>query len=216
MASALMVVVGCGSSTSAPEPRRPAGQGPPATVRPPTFSTNDASWGRFHSKRLQLSVPLPDGRSWRIDDHSGPSLVAEHAGTASRVTIATTNEEGLVNRHRCEVRARALGFVPEGSLTTVDDEAVTFPDAYDSRVWIALDAGASSGRLTGHVFVFGAFLRRCLFVDVASTVPSAAEEDVLSSRLAIARARIVGGLKLDPLRTTDDASVPRDRPDIRR
>src|SRR5207302_616791 len=33
----------------------------------------------FHSKRFALSLPLPDGRAWRIDDHSHVELVATHA-----------------------------------------------------------------------------------------------------------------------------------------
>jgi hypothetical protein len=190
-----------------------AAQVPP---RPPQFATDDAGWGRFHSKRFQLSFPLPDGKAWKIDDHSRPELVAVHPTTSSRVTARATHEEELMNRQRCEARARDLGFVPKGELTTVEDHVTVGPEAYDSRVWVALDAAKPGGAVEGHVFLFGAFLRRCLLVHVSTVVPSAKDEDVLSSRLAIARARIIGGLTLDPMRTTDDATVPRDRPDIRR
>jgi hypothetical protein len=130
--------------------------------------------------------------------------------------VVTTNEEDLMNRQRCETRARDLGYVPKTELTTVEDAVTVGPDAYDSRVWVALDAGRPGGAVDGHVFLFGAFLRRCLIVHVTTTVPSAKDEDILSSRLAIARARIIRGMTLDPMRTTDDATVPRDRPEIRR
>ena len=182
--------------------------------RPPPFASDDGRWGRFHSERFQLSIPLPDGRSWKIDDHRKPELHAVHPPTSSRLVVFAENQEDLMNRHRCEARARARGYVPEAHLTTLEDDVVTFPGAYDSRVWVALDAGRPGGGIDGHVFLFGAFLRRCLLVHLTTGVPSAKDDDVLSSRLAIARARIIGGLSLDPLRTTDDAAVPRDRPSI--
>ena len=47
-------------------------------------------------------------------------------------------------------------------------------------------------------------------------MPGATDEDILSDRLAVARARMFRGLAIDPLRTTDDAVVPRDKPEIRR
>jgi hypothetical protein len=205
----------CGDASAARDTTKNPGD-PPAQPRPPHFATDDAAWGKFHSKRFQLSIPLPDGRAWRIDDHSRAELVAVHGPTSSRATLVVTQEEDLMNRQRCETRARELGHVPNAALTTVEDHVTVGPDAFDSRVWVALDAGKPGGAVEGHVFLFGAFLRRCLFVHVATAVPSAKDDDVLASRLAIARARIVRGITMDPPRTTDDATVPRDRPEIRR
>ena len=121
-----------------------------------------------------------------------------------------------MNRQKCEARARALGWVSSTTLTTVEDETTIGPEAYDSRIWVALDAAKRGGALEGHVYLFGAFIRRCLLVHVATAVPSAKDEDVLSERLALARARMVRGLTIDPPRITDDATVPRDKPEIRR
>jgi hypothetical protein len=210
-----LILVACGSPATpqAPTESSSANGAPP---RPPQFSTEDAAVGRFHSKRFQLSFPLPDGKTWKIDDHSKPELFATHAPTSSSVMVVTTNEEELMNRARCETRARELGHVPKGDLTTVENEVVTHPEAYDSRVWVALDPGRPGGGVDGHVFLFGSFLRRCLIVHVATTVSSAKDLDVLSSRLAIVRGQVIRGLKLDPMRTTDDATVPKDKPEIRR
>jgi hypothetical protein len=72
------------------------------------------------------------------------------------------------------------------------------------------------GALHGHVLLFAASLRRCLFVHFATRVESAAEDEELSTRLAIARERIVRGIVVDPPRTHEGAEVPRDRPEIRR
>lgn len=213
----LSFVFACGSPSSPPSaPTTETSSNTAAPPRPPQFSTDDAGVGRFHSKRFQLSFPLPDGKTWKIDDHSRPELVATHAPTSSSVMVVTTNEEDLMNRARCETRARELGHVPKGDLTTVENEVVTHPDAYDSRVWVALDAGRPGGAVDGHVFLFGSFLRRCLIMRISTSVPSAKDLDVLSSRLAIIRGQVIRGLKLDPMRTTDDATVPRDKPEIRR
>jgi hypothetical protein len=161
-------------------------------------------------------VPLPDGRTWKIDDHRAPELVAIHGPTSSRLTVLATREEDLMNRQRCEERARARGWIPKAALTTVDDQVHVGPDAYDSRVWIAIDAANPGGGVEGHVFLFGAFMRRCLLVHLSTSVPSPKDEDVLASRLAVGGTRIVKGITLDPPRTTDEATVPRDKPDIRR
>jgi len=208
------LLVGCADPVTAPPPK------PPESARlvsvAPRFPTDDASWGRYHSKRFLLSFPLPDGKAWRIDDHSRPSLFAVHEATSSRVSVLATQEDDLVNRQRCEARARNLGWVTSKTLTTVEDQTTIGPEAYDSRIWVALDAAKPGGALEGHVYLFGAFIRRCLLIHVSTTVPSAKDEDVLSERLALARARIIHGLTIDPPRTTDDATVPRDKPEIRR
>jgi hypothetical protein len=200
---------------------------PPATPTPrtisdppvstaPRFPMDDASWGRYHSKRFLLSFPLPDGKAWHIDDHSKPSLFAVHDATSSRVWVMTTQEDELVNRQKCEERARALGWVTSTTLTTVEDQTTIGPEAYDSRIWVALDAAKPGGELEGHVYLFGAFIRRCLLMHVSTRVPSAKDEDVLSERLALARARILRSLTMDAQRVSDDATVPRDKPEIRR
>jgi hypothetical protein len=201
-----LLCVSCGDTAGA----KPA-NGPTATAAP-RYPTEETAWGRYHSKRFLLSFPLPDGKNWRIDDHSRPSLLAVHEATASRVSVITTQEDELVNRQKCESRARALGWVPSETLTTVEDQTTIGPEAYDSRVWVALDAAKPGGELEGHVYLFGAFLRKCLLVHVSTKVASAKDEEVLSERLALARARIVRGLALDPPRITEDATVPRDRP----
>jgi hypothetical protein len=181
----------------------------------PAYATDEAAWGKFHSKRFQVKIPLPDGRAWKIDDHKSPELVAVHAPTESRLALLSTQEETLTNRQRCEERARALGWVPEATLTTLEDQIYIGPEAYDSRVWVALDPGGKSGSLQGHVFLFGGFLRKCLLVHLTTSVASAKDEEVLAARLAVGTARIVKAITVDPLRT-DDASIPRVKPDIRR
>lgn len=204
---------GCAGRSGGRSAADAAGSG--ARPRVPAYATEDSAWGKFHSRRFQLSVPLPDGRDWKIDDHRTPMLVATHAATDSRLTLLGTFEEPLMNRQRCEARAEALGMGRSKTLTTVEDEVHVGPAAYDSRVLVGID-GRPDGKLEGHVYLFGAFLRRCLLVHLVTSVPSAKDEGVLAARLAIASTRIVEAVALDPPRTTDEATVPRDKPEIQR
>jgi hypothetical protein len=163
---------------------------------------------RYHSKRLALSLRLPDGPTWRIDDHSAPELVATHGPTRSRVTVSVFRTGELVGREQCEELARARRLVPRGELRTLEDEVALTQQTFDTRVWVALEVGAGPGQpLVGHVMAFGGFLRKCYVFDFSTQVDGAADEPVLSSRLAYARARILGGLELDPF-----GVVPRQNP----
>jgi hypothetical protein len=208
--AAALVTGGCGSP--APPPRAPT-----ETTATTPAAPAESAWGKFHSNRFNLSVPLPDGKKWKIDDHTRPSLYAVNDASTSKLWLAITNEDELVNRQRCEAKARNLGWIPtESKLSTVEDEVTVGPEAYDSRVWVVLDAGRPGGAIDGHVYLFGGFLRRCLLVHYMTTVASVKEEDVLSSRLALASARVVKGIAIDPPRTTDDAVVPKDKPEIKR
>lgn len=220
VASAALVAAltsSCGGAAPAAAPARGLETTP---ARPLEFRSEDASWGRYHSKRFQLSIPLPEGRSWRVDDHSSAALRARHEATGSELVVLTTTEDELMNRQRCEARARELGYVPPDGpmrgLTTVEDAVTVGPDAFDSRVWTAVDPGKPGGAVEGHVFLFGALIRRCLLVHVKTRVASVNDEDVLSARLALARARIVTAITMDPPRITGEATVPREKPEIRR
>jgi hypothetical protein len=186
---------------------------PVAAPPAPAFPQEEAHWPKFHSVRFRLSVPLPDGKAWKIDDHTQPELRAAHEPTRSRLVLYAWSESELMNRSRCEERARSRGLVPEG-LTTVEDAVTVGPEAFDTRVWVAVKPGKDrDAPLVGHVFAFGAFIRRCLLVDFQSEVASAKEEEILSSRLAVVKVRLIGGLALDAPRTIPDADLPAEKRD---
>jgi hypothetical protein len=171
-------------------------------ARPPavSFSDDPAPLPRFHSLRLALSLPLPDGKSWRIDDHTRPELVATHAPTQSVVKVAAFRTDVLVGRNECEALARDRRLVPPGELHTLESTVDVTQDNYDTRIWVAIEPGSGPGSpLVGHVMAFGGFLRKCYVFDFSTRVDAASDEEVLSSRLAFARARILGGLQLEVL-----------------
>jgi hypothetical protein len=182
---------------------------------PVAFADDLARLPRYHSKRLALSLPLPDGAAWRIDDHSRPELVATHAPTQSRIVVAVLRADALVGRSQCEGLAHELKLVPSGDLSTLEDEVTITQSTFDTRIRVALEAGKSADRpLVGHVMAFGGFLRKCFVFDFSTEVDGASNSAVLSSRLAFARARILGGLELDPFGTIsrDAPSGPDDAP----
>jgi len=191
----------------------PAPASPPVSAAPPkpaaaVFVDDPAPLPRYHSRRLGASIPLPGGRTWRIDDHSRPELVAAHSPTRSEVTFAVFRADELVGRRQCEALARARKLVPAGDLRTLEDDATYTQQTFDTRVWVAVEPGGGPDRgLVGHVMAFGGFLRKCFAFVFSTRVDGASDEPVLSARLAFARARILGGLELDAF-----DNVPRDAP----
>jgi hypothetical protein len=163
---------------------------------------------RYHSKRLAFSVLLPDGRDWRIDDHSQSELVATHAPTRSKLVVAVFRAEQLVGRTQCEALSRERRLVPSGDLRTLEDETAITQQTFDTRVWVAIEPGTGPDRsLAGYVFAFGGFLRKCFAFVFSTRIESAVDEPVISSRLAFVRARVLGGFELDAF-----GSIPRDIP----
>lgn len=173
------------------EPGAPAGAA--------AFPDDERALAHFRSLRFHLTIPLPDGRSWRIDDHSRPELIATHPATRSTLLVALFTREELMNRQRCEARAREMGLVPSGELRTVEDAVTVGPAAFDTRVWVALAPGTGPGDpLVGHVLAFGSYIHKCLVFHYASEVATDKDEPVLSGRLAVARTRILGGIEVIP------------------
>jgi hypothetical protein len=197
---------GCGAS---PTPHEVSGAPPKAAAI--AFPDDLVALPRFHSKRLAVSVPLPDGHVWRIDDHSQPELVATHAPTRSKLVVAVFRADELVGRGQCEALSRGRRLLPPVDLRTLEDGAAITQQTFDTRVWVAIDPGRGPGAsLVGYVMAFGGFLRKCFAFVFSTQVDNAADEPVLSSRLAFVRARILGGLELDAFGTPprDTAPVP--------
>jgi hypothetical protein len=191
-----------------------ARQAAPASASPPTspeavaFPEDPAPLPRYHSARLALSIPLPRGREWKIDDHSRPELVLRHDPTHSTIVAAILRADELVGRTQCEGLAREARLLPHEELQPLEDEIAITQGNYDTRIRVGVAPGARpDSPIVGYVVAIGGFLRKCFVFSFATEVDRAAEAPVLSSRLAFARARILGGMELDAF-----ASVPRDLP----
>jgi hypothetical protein len=177
------------------------------TVVPPArpFPEAAEAWGAYRSVRFRLSIPLPEAPSWKVDDKRHPELLATESSSRSTLTVMTEIEPSLVNHQACEARARTLGLVSDAALQTVEDTITVGPEAYDTRIRVGVEKGVGPDkRLVGHVFAFGAYVTKCLFFHLATGVSSEEDEETLSQRLAVARIRILGGIKVSEL-----GSVPR-------
>src|SRR5262245_42562151 len=83
--AAALFTAACGPAAQPPPPPPPTPTAAPAAERASDLETGKV--GEFHSKRFQITLPLPDGRAWKIDDHSGTWLVATHAASSSELAV---------------------------------------------------------------------------------------------------------------------------------
>ena len=197
----VLTLVACGGHASAP-----------VTHPQDNAAAEQRKLPRFHSSRFSVSLPLPDGKTWRIDDHSASVLRATQATTQSKVELATWHEDDLMNRQRCEERARIKGF-GERAGDEVDSEVASVPSGWDTLVWVS---GEKLGNdVVGHVYAFASNIRKCLYFHYETRSADAA---AIADRLAFARLRILGDLRLDtfdiprekfPQKTDDRGNAPR-------
>ena len=184
-----LAMAACGPTPATPSPVAPVARASDAETL--------AHWPRFTSTRFGVTLPLPDGKSWKVDDHSRPELMATRAATGEAVVIRAWSSEELQSRQRCEVTARLWGLFPDAQMEPVEDGRVTAPGTFDTRLVVAVEAGENRA-LRGHVVAVGGWIRRCIFfhytIDVAPQ-----QHDLLSARLALARTRIFGELGLGNL-----------------
>jgi hypothetical protein len=176
---------------------------PPGGTATAAFGNGTAELVRYHSRRLALSLPLPDGPSWVLDDRSRAELVATHAPTGSAVVVALIRTEAVVGREQCEKLARERALVPDVPLEPIEDVVAVTQGAFDTRIVVGLEAAAGGGDphspLIGHVTAFGGFLRKCYVFDFSTRAARATDAAALSSRLAFARTRILPGLAFDAI-----------------
>jgi hypothetical protein len=170
-------------------PARPVA---PAPVVPAVKAFGDGRAGEFVSLRLGLKLPLPDGGGWRIDDHGGSWLVARHRGAASELVVRVWREEAVMNRARCEERARFGRKIPEREgADSVEKHAVDVPRDFDTVVEVGVVAPALAGKkaragedLRGFALAFGGKGKRCFAWIYTTSAGGPGAEAVLGERLA--------------------------------
>lgn len=165
---------------------------PAPVVAPGVKGLGDGRAGEFVSARFGLKLPLPDGKSWRIDDHGGHWLIAAHAGAASELVVRTWREEAVMNRARCEERARFWRKIPEReSADIVEKHSVDVPPGFDTVVEVGVIAPAPQSKkagageaLRGFALAFGGKGRRCFAWIYTTSAGGPGAEAVLGERLA--------------------------------
>jgi hypothetical protein len=193
--AAAVLLLACGSA-----PGKPQTVTAPVVPEPPAF-TSGSHLLRFHSTRFDMSVPLPDGKSWRIDDHHAPVMRATHEATRSIVELAIWREDELVNRAMCEKHAYEKRLIPEPAGEEISTELVGIPTGWDTGIWIGADHDDKT--IVGQLVAFGAFIHKCM-VFRFETKADLKDASIVSDRLAFVRLRVFGDL------TPDTFAVPRE------
>jgi len=155
----------------------------------------DDRWGRFRSHRFGLSVPLPDGATWKIDDHNTPWLDAVHRDTATRFRARVWIEPRPVSRATCEAMARR--WLPElphpNEGVPIDDHVIVDVPAggFETQVLVGLGTPRSPDEaLTGYVLAFGVSAKKCIAMAFTSSATGPKASATLGERLELG-ARIV-------------------------
>jgi hypothetical protein len=179
----------------------PAAATSPAAAADAGASFEGKKWGTFHSKRFELSLALPDGAAWRIDDHGSHWLKAEHPPTRSTLWLRTWGEEQLVTRKDCYAHARDWNVtLPdlEGA-SLIDDRMRRLFGAYDARVAAGIrPSDRSSPRDRGFVVAVVGDLRRCVVVVYETEAADPSAPASMADRLAFVSDRVLPGMQLDP------------------
>lgn len=198
--STLLVIAGaglaaCGSPPTPPPPPPPPQPSAEAPVPPPLSAS---PWGTFKSARFELSIPLPEGRAWRIDDHSGPWLTATHAASESTLVVRSWTEDGRVTRERCEERARLWRPFPDPARAEqVQARSIEAPAGFDTFVSIGLLPGKPGDPVTGFAVAFGGHAHRCFAWAYTTTAKGAGVGILLGERLATMVERSLGRVVLE-------------------
>ncbi|HEU4410623.1 MAG TPA: hypothetical protein VFS43_35535 [Polyangiaceae bacterium] len=180
-----------GGAPAAPRPPSPPAPGPPAPA-----GWEAGEWGRFRSLRFDLSLTLPDGAAWRIDDRRTPWLVAEHAATESRLRLRAFRDDEPRNWQKCEARARELDPSLPPLERVVEERAEGLLAGWDARAW-AVTKPAPGGAVEGHYLLVAANVRKCLVAHYATRARGPRAGAVLGARLGDVAERVVGGLRVD-------------------
>jgi hypothetical protein len=176
--------LGCEPVAVAP-PVVPLKSGPVVEVR--GKGLGDGGLGEFVSLRFGLKVPLPDGKGWKIDDHAGSWFVARHGGSGSELVLKVWRDDAVMNRARCEERARFWRKIPEReSADIVEKRAVDVPLGFDTVVEVGVIApvGKKGEELRGVAMAFGGKGRRCFAWVYTTSAGGPGAEAVLGERLA--------------------------------
>ncbi|MFO0755719.1 MAG: hypothetical protein U0359_04480 [Byssovorax sp.] len=192
--TAALAVLAAGCSGAGEGPVTPP-PGPSSTahaiVAQPAFGAGKS--GDFVSTRLGLTLPLPDGKSWSIDDHTGSWLVATHAATGSTLSVRTFRVDGAATRARCEEEARLRRKLPdrEGA-EIVEQHALDVPADFDTRVEVGVvtplpggrGAKAKESQIHGFVLAFGGKAHRCFAYAFTTAAEGPGAEQAVGERLA--------------------------------
>ena len=165
----------------------------------------DRKLARFHSKRFLITIALPDGRGWQIDDHTKSRLVALHPRTETRLEVEAFDLGELASRQKCRDAGFSRLKIDLHAHSIIEQTNAIGPEAYDTELQTTLEADPRKQQVRAHFFAFAGFLRRCIVMHIV-TLGKPETLETLSDRLVTFRAQAWGHLKVD-----DFLAQPRER-----
>ncbi|MEJ7732082.1 MAG: hypothetical protein WKG00_23085 [Polyangiaceae bacterium] len=200
---ALAAALSACAGEAPPAPARPTAPGPGA--RQAEFS--DRAWASYRSRRFGLVLPLPEASAWRIDDRGTQWLEASHAATGSELSVRMWHEDEIVNRDRCEARARGWKKLPPSEeIEVLLHERVPVPPEFDTALSVGLVAPAPGRPLVGTALAFGGWAHGCFAFLYRTSATGAGAEEAVGSRLA---AIVDGSLRKLQRQSDRSPAIPR-------
>jgi hypothetical protein len=172
----------------APAPEPPALDAFPAPEGEPRYK-------RVLSKRLRLSIPLPNRSGWKMKREKSSFLILDHASTASRLLVSIWRENELMNRDTCEERARWLRELPKRSGETLSSRGVKVPPGFDTEVDVGFASEGEGAPIDGWVLAFGGRARECFAFIYTTTSSGDGAEQVVGDRLAVMQTLTLEGIE---------------------
>jgi len=165
--------------------------------------------GTFHSARFELSLDLPEGKAWRIDDHRTPWLVATHEPTRSTLQARSWVEDKPVAKHRCYERAKQwkTGLPDIDAGQAVSDERRSLDSGLEARIVSGVEVPEGSPRIGGYVVAVGTAVRKCLVIVYRTEAGRHAGPEAVADRLAVISETVMARVRFD--RTLDYSREPR-------
>jgi hypothetical protein len=166
----------------------------------PIGSFQGTRWGTFHSKRFELTMGLPDGATWKIDDHRTAWLRAAHEPTHSSLLLRSWAEDSNVTRKGCYARAREWEpRLPDlDAERLIDDKTRALLGSRDARVAVGVLVRPGPQPATGgFVVAIVGDVRRCAVVAYQTEASGQSAEDEVADRLAIVSDRLLPSMKPD-------------------
>lgn len=142
-------------------------------------------WSDVASRRFFVAIPLPERRSWRVDDSTTPWLVARQPASSSELLARTWTAQRLVRPAECERQARLWrpDLPAPSDDTTVDARTIAVPADYQTQLVVAVQPHA--GGIDGFALAFGATVGRCYALVYSTSAKGPGAETAVGRRLAI-------------------------------
>ncbi len=186
----------------------PKAPGPAAELSAFPVPPGEPRYRRVLSKRLQVSLPLPDRKGWTLVRDRSSFLVMAHEATSSSLIVRVWRERENMNRARCEERVRMIRDLPVRG-REINRRLMDLPADFDTQVDVGFAASPPGEPLAGYLLAFGGHARRCFAFAYETTALGPQAEQTVADRLVVIDGLTLEGLELRSDIPTADRPVSR-------